>query len=339
MCCSRRCSLAFPRSRPATAVTVFGMMLDRVPVEAPTDQEIRDVEKSGDAAASAKLQQERERAASDRGTLLKITYGIIAITLVILMFGGTIERMLEIASWFMIAYIFIFLIAVNLWFVPGSIWLSTLAGFFEFGNWPTGVEPLLMATFFATAGSGGIGNLTISNWIRDKGFGMGAVVGRDPQRGRRQRGPAVARRQSVRDHDGQHARWRLWWRYVVLDQVWLWALGCFCGMFLNVNLARAIIPHGTDLSKVGAGRVSGSVHGRQFLARAVDFGIAQRLLDFIFDAAWQHRRAGPHADRHAVDRQLASPPLGATVRSRRSTTRCCWSSRRGVCSRYIWEVR
>ena len=245
--------LGVPALAPATAVTVFGMMLDRVPVEAPTDQEIRDVEKSGDAAASAKLQQERERAASDRGTLLKITYGIIAITLVILMFGGTIERMLEIASWFMIAYIFIFLIAVNLWFVPGSIWLSTLAGFFEFGNWPTGVEPLLMATFFATAGSGGIGNLTISNWIRDKGFGMGAVVGAIPS--------VVGGKEVRLSHVGKvfaittdnMRRWRLWWRYVVLDQVWLWALGCFCGMYLNVNLARAIIPHGTDLSKVGAG--------------------------------------------------------------------------------------
>lgn len=243
--------LGVPALAPATAVTVFGMMMDRVPVEAPSAKEVQTADQSSESLAN--LQQQHEKAKSDRSTLLMITYGIIVVTLLILMFGGTIERMLEWASWFMIAYIFIFLIAVNLWFVPGAIWLSTLAGFFDFGNWPTGVEPLLMATFFATAGSGGIGNLTISNWVRDKGFGMGAVVGAIPS--------AVGAKEVRLSHVGKVfaitadnlRRWRLWWKYVVLDQVWLWALGCFCGMFLNVNLARAIIPHGTDLSKVGAG--------------------------------------------------------------------------------------
>lgn len=256
--------LGVPALAPATAVTVFGMMMDRVPAEAPGEKEVREAEKTGDASTSSELQQERERAISDRSTLLKITYGIIVVTLLILMFGGTIERMLEWASWFMIVYIFIFLIAVNLWFVPGDIWASTLAGFFDFGNWPTGVEPLLMATFFATAGSGGIGNLTISNWIRDKGFGMGAVVGAIPS--------AVGAKEVRLSHVGKVfaitadnlRRWRLWWKYVVLDQVWLWALGCFCGMFLNVNLARAIIPQGTDLSKVGAGAFQAEYMAKHF---------------------------------------------------------------------------
>lgn len=256
--------LGVPALAPATAVTVFGMMMNRVPVEAPSDKEVQAADKSGEALASAELQQQREQAKSDRSTLLKITYGIIVVTLLILMFGGTIERMLEWASWFMIAYIFIFLIAVNLRFVPGAVWLSTLAGFFDFGNWPTGVDPLLMATFFATAGSGGIGNLTISNWVRDKGFGMGAVVGAIPS--------AVGAKEVRLSHVGKVfaitadnlRRWRLWWKYVVLDQVWLWALGCFCGMFLNVNLAQAIIKPGTDLSKIGAGAFQAQYMAKHF---------------------------------------------------------------------------
>ena len=248
--------LGVPALAPATAVTVFGMMMDRVPVAAPSDKELREAgqEKKGDESeAYSKLLQERERAKTDRSIVLKITYGIIVVTLLILMFGGTIERMLEWASWFMIAYIFVFLIAVNVWFVPLEVWSKTLRGFFSFGIWPQGVEPLLLATFFATAGSGGIGNLTISNWIRDKGFGMGAQVGAIPS--------AVGAKEIRLSHGGKVfaitadnlRRWHIWWRYVVLDQVWLWALGCFLGMFLNVNLAQAIIKHGTDLSKIGAG--------------------------------------------------------------------------------------
>lgn len=245
--------LGVPALAPAAAVTVFGMIQNRVPVAAPSSKEVQTAEKSTNLSEPIGLQKQQEQATADRGTLLYITYGIILVTLLMLMFGGTIERMLEWSSWFMIAYIFIFLIAVNLWFVPLETWKSTLRGFVSFGEWPTGVEPLLMATFFATAGSGGIGNLTISNWVRDKGFGMGSVVGAIPS--------AVGAKEVRLSHIGKVfaitteslSRWRTWWRYVVLDQVWVWALGCFCGMFLNVNLARAIIPQGTDLSKVGAG--------------------------------------------------------------------------------------
>jgi hypothetical protein len=49
------------------------------------------------------------------------------------------------------------------------------------------------------------------------------------------------------------ARWREWLRYVHADQIWVWGLFCFLGMFLNVNLATAIIPHGTDLQGLAAG--------------------------------------------------------------------------------------
>ncbi len=256
--------LGVPALAPAAAVTVFGMMQNRVPIAPPSDDEWQDVAHAGAVEAEALLQKQQVQAALDVRFNLKITYGIIVVTLLILMFGGTIERMLEWASWFMIAYIFIFLTAVNLWFVPAKIWGSTLAGFFEFGYWPTGVEPLMIATFFATAGSGGIGNLTITNWIRDKGFGMGGVVGAIPS--------AVGAKQVHLSHVGKvfaitadnMRRWRIWWRYVVIDQVWLWALGCFLGMFLNVNLARAIIPQGTDLSKIGAGAFQAQYMAQHF---------------------------------------------------------------------------
>ncbi|MFN8706771.1 MAG: Nramp family divalent metal transporter, partial [Planctomyces sp.] len=37
-------------------------------------------------------------------------------------------------------------------------------------------------------------------------------------------------------------RWSIWWKYTILDQSFLWAAGCVAGMFLNVNLALAIVP-------------------------------------------------------------------------------------------------
>lgn len=190
---------------------------------------------------------------SDSTTLLFITYGVILLAFLLLTFGGTIERMLERLSWGMVVYIFVFLIAVNLVAVPWQHSLETATGFVRFGYLPDQVDWLMLAALATTAGSGGIGNLTITNWVRDKGMGMGGQVGAIPS--------AVGGEHIQLSHVGKVfpinavnlQRWRTWWRYVLADQLWLWALGCFVGMYLNVNLASAIIPRGTNLEGPAAG--------------------------------------------------------------------------------------
>jgi hypothetical protein len=192
-------------------------------------------------------------AEADAGTLVYFTYVVLAVAVVILLFGGTIERMLEYASWFMIVFIFLFLLFANVVFVSAEHWGETLFGFFEFGRIPAGTDMLLLAAMAASAGSGGIGNLAITNWIRDKGMGMGGRVGAIPS--------AVGSHKMQLSHVGKvfpltlenMRRWRVWCKYVVADQVWLWGSGCLVGMFLNVNLASAIIPPGTSISGTATG--------------------------------------------------------------------------------------
>lgn len=191
--------------------------------------------------------------APDAATLAWVTYAIMGLTLVILMVGGTIERMLERASWMMISYIFVFLIVANVLFVPFEHWARTAAGFINFGYWPEGTDVVLVATLAATAGSGGVGNLVISNWVRDKGFGMGGVAGAIPSAFGSKRIQLSPVGSVFEINEENMRRWSTWCRYVFMDQVVLWAGGCFIGMFLNVNLATAIAPPGADLSAVGAG--------------------------------------------------------------------------------------
>jgi hypothetical protein len=175
--------------------------------------------------------------------------GIVAI----LSFGGTIERMLEYFAWTMLAVVFTFLVIVNVAFVPFAHWGQTFVGFFMLSGLPHPIDWGLIGALAATAGSGGIGNLTVTNWVRDKGFGMGSMVGAIPS--------AVGGVEIKLSHVGtvfpateaNLARWREWLRYVHADQLWVWGLFCFLGMFLNVNLATAIIPHGTDLQGLAAG--------------------------------------------------------------------------------------
>jgi hypothetical protein len=189
----------------------------------------------------------------DAGTMHLIAWGLILLSGVLLLFGGTIERMLEYTSWFMLAYIFGFLTIVNVLFVPPAHSLETFSGFFSFAALQGELDWALLAALAATAGSGGIGNLTITNWIRDKGFGMGKQVGAIAS--------AVGGRHTSVSPIGKIfpvtgeslLRWREWWRYVHADQVGIWGLFCFIGLFLTVNLATSVIPQGTDMQGLATG--------------------------------------------------------------------------------------
>lgn len=171
-----------------------------------------------------------------------IATGVIIFAVALLLSGKSIERVLERLSWGMIIFIFSFLILVNFLFVPWTDWKMTIEGFVGLQPTTKHVDLVLLATFAATAGSGGLGNLAISNWFRDKGFGMGALSGAI---GNALTGDHAAVRpigMTFPITDENLRRWRVWWRYTVLDQVALWAFGCVLGMFLNVNLAATLIP-------------------------------------------------------------------------------------------------
>jgi hypothetical protein len=191
--------------------------------------------------------------AADQATLTWIATALILVVVLILSFGGTIERMLERFAWIMLAVVFLFLLVVNVAFVPAAHWASTFAGFFSLSGLPDPLDWGLIGALAATAGSGGLGNLTVTNWIRDKGFGMGARVGAIPSA---VGGHAVALSPvgAVFPASADNlARWREWLRYVHVDQVWVWGLFCFVGMFLNVNMATAMVPQGTDMQGLAAG--------------------------------------------------------------------------------------
>ena len=191
--------------------------------------------------------------AADAHVMNLVGIGIIIFTAALLLFGGTIERMLEWASWFMLAFIFAFLIVINLLFVPAAHWWSTLRGYLQVELATGELDWTLLGALAATAASGGIGNLTITNWFRDKGFAMGGTVGAIES--------AVGGRQTKLSPLGKVfpitaenvRRWHEWWRYVHVDQVWLWALFCFLGSYLNVNLATSVIPAGTDMQGLATG--------------------------------------------------------------------------------------
>jgi len=178
----------------------------------------------------------------DRSTLMWISYGVLALTVVLLLSGKSIERMLEKLSWAMVIFIFGFLLVANVLFVPASAWLTTAKGFLTPSMLPEKMDFMLLGVFAATAGSGGLGNLAISNWSRDKGLGMGAWMGSIGGVLNEHHTEVSGLGRVFLPTATNLKRWSIWWKYTLLDQSVLWAAGCVLGMFLNVNLALAIVP-------------------------------------------------------------------------------------------------
>ncbi len=222
------------------------------------------------AAASTVLASATGRLPTDADatTVQWIAALLMLVVLLLLSFGGTVERMLEITSVTMLLVVFSFLLIANLLFVPFSTWVETFLGFFRLDGFGGGnLDWSLIGALAATAAAGGLSNLTITNWMRDKGYGMGAHTGAIPS--------AFGGREGQVSHFGKIfpittdnlKKWKDWTRFVHFDQVWLWAGGAALGMFLNVNLAVGVIPHGTEMSGMAIG-----VYQAQYMAETLWYG-------------------------------------------------------------------
>ncbi len=192
--------------------------------------------------------------AGDTGALLAWGYLSFAGAILVLLFGGTVERGLEKISTFIVLWIFLFLVAFNVIFVPWSMWWKVFSGFFQFGMIPKGADWLLLGAFAAYSGTGGLGNIFTMSWLRDKGFGMGSIVGAIPS--------AVAGKEislskigSIFDpaKESNLQAWKGWWKYLHWDQSVVWGGGCIIGMYLCVLIAVGIIPEATKVTGLAAG--------------------------------------------------------------------------------------
>ena len=102
----------------------------------------------------------------------------------VLLLGKRIARTLELLNWVLVTVILGGFLVLALIYVPAPTWGSALVGFFGFdpaqGGFsflPDNVDIVLLGALVGYSGGGGVLNITLSNWARDKGYGMGSRVG------------------------------------------------------------------------------------------------------------------------------------------------------------------
>jgi uncharacterized protein YjeT (DUF2065 family) len=172
-------------------------------------------------------------------------------------------------------------------------WRALPAGFARFGTFPEGLSIALVFGAIAFAGSGGAQNLCQSNWIRDKGFGMGQYVPRlvSPITGAPEAKDSTATSYIFEPTTTNMDRWRSWWRFANIEQVFSFVLVTVITIALTSLLAHSTLfgqpnlPNNVSFLRIEAQQLERTV-GRWFgvLFLSVGafslFGSAMGIIDY-----------------------------------------------------------
>jgi hypothetical protein len=187
---------------------------------------------------------------------------------------------------FFLIVVVVFVISLGTW---GDGARATVT---EFGQIPEGITFTLLLSAIGAAGAGGVHNLVLSNWIRDKRYGMGAHVPRlvSPITGREE--AAGTDLYTVPADEQNLARWQVWWKRANVEHLVTFVAVCFvtitvmCLLAYQLLFGRDDIKNDTSFLRIEADILSDQVGGwlkLLFLAVATVslWAAAMGLLDII----------------------------------------------------------
>ena len=155
------------------------------------------------------------------GNVPLITIGILVASGIALTTSPVVYQTLERAQFFKVGLTLVFLSVAIVAAISPSAWADLPQAITHFGQLPDSkVIPIsLILSGLVFAGAGGVNNLAQSNWIRDKGFGMGIYVPRivSPITGEETAAPATG--SMVRQTPENIRRFNGWWAVANKEQL------------------------------------------------------------------------------------------------------------------------
>lgn len=223
------------------------------------------------AAMIASLWLGRPPTLDDRWLITPLAYACLFGVVVPVLVGRKVYNVLQAVMTAKVFIVLGFCLVLGLTCVSPANWFNVFSGFLKFGNvpvsdgrggetvanvfqhrWETGQWPIIstasiimLGAFTGYAGGGGLANSTYSNFVRDKGWGMGRQVGAIPS--------AIGGHEITLSHvgkvfeltDDNMRKWKGWWRYILTDQLIVWMPGCFMGMALPALLSMQFVQYST----------------------------------------------------------------------------------------------
>jgi hypothetical protein len=177
------------------------------------------------------------------GSPAVIGIAILVIIGVALTMAPVVYVALERLIFVKVALVFALIVLAVAFAVNADSWRALPAGLFLVGNVPSQLGFALLLGASAFAGAGGGQNLCQSNWIRDKGFGMGKYVPRlvSPVTGEEVAATSEVRSFTFETTAANMARWHRWWRFANVEQFWTFAVVSIVTITLTSMLAHSTL--------------------------------------------------------------------------------------------------
>ena len=155
------------------------------------------------------------------GAVVPITIAVLILIGVVLTVSPVVYQTVEKLQFFFVGLIILFIAFATVRAISGDAWLAMGEGLVNVGRIPSAVVSVPAATLLgalAFAGAGGSLNLVQSNWIRDKGLGMGARIPRivSPITGQEEAVPSLGF--FFPQDEANLRRWRGWWKVADREQ-------------------------------------------------------------------------------------------------------------------------
>jgi hypothetical protein len=186
------------------------------------------------------------------GDVKWITIGMLVAIGLILTLAPVVYVALERAQMLKVAAVLVLLLVGAFVAISADAW-ADVPKIVTDASVPTELGFALLLGALAFAGAGGGQNLVQSNWIRDKGFGMGRYVPRikSPVTGEPEAAPSTGFIFEPNEQNLGH--WRAWWRFANREQLYTFVLITFVTILFTSLLAYS------------------TVYGRDDLANGIDF--------------------------------------------------------------------
>jgi hypothetical protein len=205
------------------------------------------------------------------------SYAIFTFCAILVLFGGKVYNIVGAVVSGKFLFLLFYMLLCCLFFVSMSTWGDIWGGLIDPTRFPRNsagnaeIDWGLISALAGFAGVGGMGNIMVSNFVREKGWGMGGKVGAIPS--------AFGGHHITLSHIGTicpdtpetKRRFQGWFKYLLADQYLVWAFGSLVGMMLPCML-------GAEYLRTQS--LQGTDQWRWAAALAQDFGAARGQIFF-----------------------------------------------------------
>ena len=186
---------------------------------------------------------------------------LLAIGLVLTL-SPIVYRGLEGAQFLKVSAVGLLIVIAAFYAIPGPVWTEAPTQLAEMRVPSAELGWALLMGALAYAGAGGGQNLCQSNWIRDKGFGMGVHAPRivSPLTGEPVADVGTGWKFEINAENLK--RWRAWWRFANAEQLATFVAISFVTILFTSLLAHAVLAGRTDLPRdINFLRIEGNILG------------------------------------------------------------------------------